>query len=268
MRRAQPARFKLGIVGGIGPAATVDFMAKIVRNTSAAKDQDHIRLLVEQNPQIPDRTAHLLHQADDPTLALYATCRRLEAGGASAIALPCNTAHAFVERIQPYLGVPIINMLQETVDDIVRRYGAGSTVGLLATSGTVASRVYHSVAQPLLTVLTPEPDFQQRVMNAIYGPRGVKAGYTDGACRDDLLAAIDHLAARGAAVMILGCTELPLIVAQTDRHSAAGKTVAVVDPTNVLARRCIQIAQAYAVPAPPGSRRPDPFIRPATLPNP
>ena len=66
------------------------------------------------------------------------------------------------------------------MDDIVRRYGAGSTVGLLATSGTVASRVYHSVAQPLLTVLTPESAFQQRVMNAIYGPRGVKAGYTDG----------------------------------------------------------------------------------------
>ena len=237
-------RFKLGIVGGIGPAATVDFMDKVVRNTVARRDQDHIKMLVEHNPQIPDRTAHLLHQAEDPTLALYATCVRLEAGGASAIALPCNTAHAFVERIQPYLGVPIINMLRETVSYIVDRFGAGCTVGLLATSGTVASRIYHNVSERELDVLTPEPEFQEKVMAAIYGPCGVKAGFTDGKCREDLIAAIKHLSDRGAEVMILGCTELPLIIGQADAFDVGGVSVTIVDPTNVLAQRCVLIANA------------------------
>jgi aspartate racemase len=100
--------FKVGVLGGVGPAATVDFVRKLVANTPAACDQDHIKLIVEQNPQIPDRTENLIGQGPDPTIALYATCKKLEAGDADLIAIPCNTAHAFVERIQPYLSIPIV----------------------------------------------------------------------------------------------------------------------------------------------------------------
>ncbi|WP_144444415.1 aspartate/glutamate racemase family protein, partial [Caballeronia arationis] len=84
--------FKVGVVGGVGPAATVDFIHKIVRATPARRDQDHIKLMVEQNPQIPDRTENLIGNGPDPTISLYATCKRLEAGGADIIAIPCNTA--------------------------------------------------------------------------------------------------------------------------------------------------------------------------------
>ena len=121
MRARQQARpFKIGVVGGVGPAATADFMQKIVRNTTAARDQDHIKIVVEQNPQIPDRTANLIGDGPDPTVALYATCKKLEAGDADLIAIPCNTAHAFVERIQPYLSIPIVNMLHETVQHLAQ----------------------------------------------------------------------------------------------------------------------------------------------------
>ncbi len=208
--------FKLGIVGGVGPAATVDFMGKIVKNTTAAKDQDHIKMVVEQNPQIPDRTANLLRDEADPTVALYATCKRLELEGANAIAIPCNTAHAYVERIQPHLSVPIVNMLTETVRHIVDKYGRGTKVGLLATSGTVESRVYHEAAAGLLDLITPTSEFQTKVMDAIYGLKGVKAGHTHGVCAEQLREAIAHLQSREAKVQILGCTELPLIFAQTD----------------------------------------------------
>ncbi|RMP70995.1 hypothetical protein ALQ17_200197 [Pseudomonas fluorescens] len=109
-------------------------------DTPAGKDQDHIKMVVEQNPQIPDRTANLLRDETDPTLALYATCKRLESAGAQAIAIPCNTAHAFVERIQAHLRVPIVNMLSETVEWIVHTHGSGQAVGLLATSGTLQTR--------------------------------------------------------------------------------------------------------------------------------
>ncbi|WP_273825897.1 aspartate/glutamate racemase family protein [Pseudomonas asplenii] len=240
---APAPRFKLGIVGGVGPAATVDFMAKVIRHTPADRDQEHIRMVVEQNPQIPDRTANLLHQATDPSMALYATCKRLEQEGAHAIAIPCNTAHAFVERIQPYLKTPIINMLDVTIRHIAEQYGAGKSVGLLATSGTVQSRVYHDVARQWgLQLIVPQPAMQARVMAAIYGERGVKAGHTDGLCREQLLEAANHLCQAGASVLILGCTELPLILPHAERFVLDSGVVSLVDPTTLLALRCVQQA--------------------------
>lgn len=244
----QPSRppFKLGIVGGVGPAATVDFMAKVVRHTPAGRDQEHIKMVVEQNPQIPDRTANLLFNEADPTMAMYATCKRLESSGANAIAIPCNTAHAFVERIQPYLRVPIVNMLSETIGAIAEQYGSGKTIGLLATSGTVQSQVYHEAARPAgLQLITPGFDYQQLVMNAIYGERGIKAGFTDGLCEDQLLLAAEHLCELGADVLILGCTELPLVLSHCDDFKIREHRVALVDPTTILAIRCVQLASQY-----------------------
>lgn len=239
-----PARtFKLGIVGGIGPAATVDFMQKLVRHTAAVRDQDHIRLIVDHNPQIPDRTANLVGNGTDPTLALYSACKRLEANGASAVAIPCNTAHAYVERIQPNLATPIVNMLTETVRHIATHCQGHDTVGLLATSGTIASRVYHDAARGSpFDVIVPDDAHQAEVMDAIYGSRGVKAGYTDGRCRQSLLMALEHLVRRGASVVILGCTELPLVLPEHTAFDVAGRSVVLLDPTAILARRCVALA--------------------------
>lgn len=240
-------QFKLGIVGGVGPAATVDFMSKVVANTPAGCDQDHIKMVVEQNPQIPDRTANLLKGEADPTMAMYATCKRLESAGANAIAIPCNTAHAFVERIQEHLRVPIVNMLTETVGWIKKTYGSRGTVGLLATSGTISSQVYHRAASSVgLELIAPAPDYQRLVMESIYGQQGIKAGFTEGLCRDQLLIAAEHLAELGAKVLILGCTELPLVLSQCDEYELSGRQVAVVDPTMILAQRCIALAHKQA----------------------
>jgi aspartate racemase len=235
--------FKIGVVGGVGPAATVDFVAKIVRNTAARRDQEHVKLVVEQNPQIPDRTEHLIGDGPDPTIALYSTCKKLEAADADIIAIPCNTAHAFVERIQPYLSIPVVNMLDETVDHICRSFRGDTLVGLLATSGTVRSGVYRDAAAKAgLRLLVPDDEHQALVMNAIYGPKGAKAGFTEGECVDDLRRALASLAERGAEVIILGCTELPLLLAADEAYRVAGKTVAVLDPTEILAKRCVRLS--------------------------
>lgn len=240
----QPHPFKVGIIGGVGPAATVDFMQKIVRNTEARRDQDHIKLIVEHNPQIPDRTANLIGDGEDPTIALYAACKRLEANEADLICIPCNTAHAYVARIQPYLSIPILNMLQETVSHITRQHAGCKRVGLLATSGTVASRVYHEASNGSgFELIVPDEEHQALVMQAIYGERGVKAGYTEGECKRQLTAAMEHLVRRGAEVLILGCTELPLLQAQDPALPVAGGTVAVLDPTEILARRCVYFSR-------------------------
>lgn len=236
--------FKVGVVGGVGPAATVDFINKIVKNTHARRDQEHIKLVVEQNPQIPDRTENLVGEGADPTVALYATCKKLEADDADLIAIPCNTAHAFVERIQPYLSIPIINMLFETVAYVRKHYPERHKIGLLATSGTIRSRVYHDIVEKAgLNLLVPDAANQAKVMNAIYGEKGVKAGFTDGECRTDLLQALEYLVNQGAEVAILGCTELPLLLAQTDDFKVAGTSIVLLDPTEILARKCVSLSE-------------------------
>lgn len=241
---AQPERhFKVGVLGGVGPAATVDFMAKLVRNTPAARDQDHIKVMVEQNPQIPDRTEALLGGGDDPTLALYAACKTLEEGGADLIAIPCNTAHAFVERIQPSLTIPIVNMLTCTADYLREAFPGVREVGVLATSGTLASRVYETaLAARGFVQIAPAEVAQARLMNAIYGPCGAKAGYLSGECDDDVAAAVDDLVAQGVQVIVLGCTELPLLLRGSTLARPGRPVVRLVDPTDVLAKRCVAYA--------------------------
>ena len=243
--RTQPR--KIGVVGGVGPAATVDFTDKIVRNTPAGRDQDHVKLVIEMNPQIPDRTAHLVGDGVDPTGELYATCRQLELDAADFIAIPCNTAHAFVARVQPCLSIPVVNMLAETVAYIRARHPQCRRVGLLGTNGTIASRVYHDIVEVAgLEILVPDAEHQALVMRAIYGEHGVKAGFTSGPCRDDLMRALEHLVHRGAEVALLGCTELPLILAMDENFAVGDRRVVLLDPTTILARECVARVRADA----------------------
>jgi len=239
--------FKIGVVGGVGPAATVDFIEKVIKNTPAARDQDHIKLVVEHNPKIPDRTDNLIGDGADPTVAIYAACKRLENDNADMIAIPCNTAHAFVERIQSYLSIPIVNMLSETVSYIEKRHGDKTCIGLLATSGTIASRVYQQAVDRnsghnKFGMIVPDAEHQALVMDVIYGEQGVKAGFVNDAVRAKLQRAIAYLVAQGADVIVLGCTELPLLIAQDEKFDVGGKRVPVLDPTEILARRCVALA--------------------------
>lgn len=239
-----PKPFKLGIVGGMGPAATVDLYDKITRATPAKIDQDHFKVVIEQNPQIPDRTKYLLHGGIDPTLSLYSACKKLEADDVDAIVFPCNTAHAYIETIVPHLDVPIINMQRTTLEEIKQKFGEKAVIGLMATDGTCETGIYSNKADEMgLKCVRPDPEYQKYVMEAIYGEKGVKAGYTTGLCRDQLLEAAKHLVKdKAATVLILGCTELPLILDEDDNFDIDGHKVAIVDPTSAVARKVVTIA--------------------------
>lgn len=236
--------FKLGILGGVGPSATVDFMNKIIQNTPAKKDQDHIKMIVEQNPQVPDRTASLVHQETDPTIAMFSICKKLEAEGADAIAIPCNTAHAFVNSIQEHLHIPIINMLTITAQHIGENLGKQIKVGLLATNGTIQSKVYHDVLLEFgFEVIIPDEKHQQYVMESIYGEYGVKAGFTAGECKKNIIIAANHVINKGADVLILGCTELPLMFVNQTELVNENFTIPLIDPTLILAKKVIFLAK-------------------------
>ena len=239
-----PKPFKVGLIGGLGPAATVDLYDKIVKATPAKNDQEHFKLVVEQNPQISDRTACLLKGGADPTLAMYGCARRLQKDGCDAIIVPCNTAHAFVPYLERHLDIPFINMQIATMEEIKAKLGDKARIGLLATSGTVQTGIYGDKAKTLnLPMFVPDELHQERVMAAIYGPLGAKAGYTDGQCREDLVSAAEYLVKTyDCNCLILGCTELPLILDECDDFVCAGKEVCVVDPTSALARKVVRIA--------------------------
>lgn len=243
-QRHLPKPFKVGMIGGLGPAATVDLYDKIVKATPAKTDQEHIKLVVEQNPQIPDRTAALLHGGVDPTLALYNCAKRLQDDDCDAIIVPCNTAHAFIPYLERHLRVPFINMQQAALDEIAAKLGDKARIGLLATSGTIETGIYGEKAKAMgLPLLTPDEPHQARVMAAIYGPQGAKAGFTDGICREDLLSGAEYLVKTyDCNCLILGCTELPLILDESDAFEVAGKTVMVIDPTAALARKVVATA--------------------------
>ncbi len=241
---ARPLPFKIGVIGGLGPAATVDLYDKITKATPAKTDQTHIRVAIEQNPQIPDRTTALLKGGEDPTLAMYACAKRLETDGCDAVVVACNTAHAFLPAIAKRLAIPFIDMQVATMEEIKAKLGTGAKIGLLATSGTVASKLYHRRAEEAgLELYTPDEAHQALVMNAIYGPEGAKAGFTTGTCWDELKAAADFLVrGYGCQALILGCTELPLIMSESDAFPCGDTTVVMVDPTSALARKIVRVA--------------------------
>lgn len=235
-----PKQYRIGIIGGLGPSATVDLMDKIISNTPAEKDQEHFKMIVEHNPQIPDRTAHLLQNKEDPTIPLYNCAKKLEQREADFIAIPCNTAHAFVDRIQHHLSIPIINMIQEVAIHIAKKHPQAKTIGLLATSGTIQTRIYHQAFEGSdFQLLTPDEKNQELVMEAIYGEMGVKAGLINKESKDKLLQAARYLVQQGARVLILGCTELPLLLQENKQYVIAEKQVVILDPTVVLAKKCV-----------------------------
>ncbi|MCI9845537.1 aspartate/glutamate racemase family protein [Flavobacterium pectinovorum] len=200
-------------------------------------------MIVEQNPQIPDRTANLVRKETDPTIAMYSICKRLEAEGADAIAIPCNTAHAFVESIQEHLKIPIINMLKITAEFILDKFGSKAKVGLLATSGTIQSHVYHEIFKEFnFKVVVPDEMHQQFVMESIYGDHGVKAGFQKGVCKDNIMKAADYLIDNNVDIVILGCTELPLMFKNETEIIRGNKRIPLVDPTLILAKKIVNIA--------------------------
>lgn len=194
----------IGIIGGMGPLATVDLFGKIVKNTPAKKDQDHIRVVIDNNTDIPDRTAALLEGGADPAPQMIKSVERLVAGGADVLIMPCNTAHGFLERVREASPVPVLNMIQLTCQALKKR---GITrAGLLATTGTIRTGIYPKYFDGV-ELLLPEEGEQAAVMDMIYG--GVKAGVMDYDA-SAVQKTAEHLLERGAQTIILGCTELPL----------------------------------------------------------
>ncbi|HET9014303.1 MAG TPA: amino acid racemase [Thermomicrobiaceae bacterium] len=224
----------VGILGGMGPLATADLYRKIIEFTPAHRDQDHLHVIIDADPTVPDRTEALLRGGEDPTPWLVAGGRRLRAAGAAFIVMPCNTAHAFLPRVQPLVEIPFVSMIAEAAREAARRVSPGAPVGILATSGTVAAALYqHELDRLGLRPIVPDRAEQAAVETAI---NLVKAGEVGPAATDQVLIAARALERDGAAALIAACTELPIVLRQDD------VAVPLIDATAELARAAVTAA--------------------------
>lgn len=208
----------IGILGGMGPEATVFLFRRIVEATGAARDQDHLRIIIDNNPKIPDRTPAILGLGESPVPLMVSTARNLEHAGADFIVIPCVSAHHFIDSLQEAISIPILSIVDAVIAELGRNSPTLDTVGLLATSGTITGGHFQRGLEDAgYVVKVPTPSDQEKlVMEAIYGERGIKAGFLSAENKERLMEASHRLVGSGAQGIIAGCTEVPLVLSQED----------------------------------------------------
>lgn len=222
-----------GVIGGLGPEATLELLRRVLRFTPSEEDQDHIPVLLYNNPRVPSRTKAVLEGGPSPEPALVAMAQKLQQIGADFLVLPCNSAHLYLSKIRQAVDVPVLSML-----DLVREHlettPAGS-VGLLATTNTVQTGLYDAVLAGREVVL-PQSREQAAVMAVI---ADVKAGRLSSMERERCFDLAWSLVERGATTVVLGCTELSLIASGDERLAW------LVDPLDLLAQTMVDLALGH-----------------------
>lgn len=225
----------LGILGGMGPLATVDLYDKIVRHTDAHSDAEHIHILIDSYPEIPDRTAYILGGDQDPSPYLIQAAKNIEAMGADYLVMPCNTAHYFYESMKEEITIPFIHMIEEVGKYIKINHPNVKKVGLLATEGTYKGRIYDKQLEDYgIEVCHPSEVHKKITSELIYA---VKEGHTN-IFDINIEAVIESFHQNDIELIILGCTELPIAFKRLKLD------VVTIDPTLILAIAAIEFAGA------------------------
>jgi aspartate racemase len=220
----------IGILGGMGPEATAYFFHLIIKSTKAEKDQDHIRVVIFNNPEVPPRTDAILGEGPSPLPYLLEGVRVLREAEADFIVMPCVTAHYYYDKIMAEVSVPFISLVDETVLYAERKIPGLKKVGLIASTGTIKSGLFHDAfAKERVEIVEPKDKEQEQVMEAIFGKEGIKAGWTSGKSKEIILDTARSLIQNGAEAVIAGCTEVPLVLKEGDIQ------VSLIEPLQILA---------------------------------
>lgn len=224
---------RLGVLGGMGPAATVDFLKKLIEETPADRDDEHIPVIVYSVPQIPSRPAAIVSAGPSPLPAMLEGIDVLKSAGARAVAIPCNTAHYWHDALVRDGGLPIIHIATAVRAALATRANRPQTLGLIATKGTVAAGFFQRDlgSDGYRVLLSTEREQDECVLPAI---EAVKRNALDVA-HPLAIEAVARLLERGAEAVVLACTETPLAL-HHQPHPLAAQTV---DATRALAQACV-----------------------------
>ena len=223
----------VGILGGMGPEATVDLMQRIIRLTPALDDADHIRCIVDNNPKVPSRIKAIIEgDGEDPGPCMADMGRRLESWGADFLVIACNTAHYYYDAVQHAVDIPVINLIDLVATHVNNHFPDQGNVGILASPAVAMTGLYAKRFRALgIDDVWPDPDHQERLLGII---KAIKKGDTGDRVRADYAGVCKNLKQRGASLAIIACTEL----------SALGGNLPIdcVDAAEILATEIVQVA--------------------------
>lgn len=229
----------VGIIGGMGPEATVDLMQRVIEATTVEDDADHIHMLVDNNPKVPSRIKALIEGTGiSPGPCMSAMAQGLEQQGADFLVIPCNTAHHYYEEVAASVSVPVINLIQLAADTIRARQPELKKVGLLASSALRMIKLYEPWCDALgIEIVYPQASCQESVMQLI---RDVKAGRSTDAQIVEYNAAAQNLQAQGAQCLLIACTELSVL------DDKLASDLPVYDASDLLAREIVRRVKSEA----------------------
>jgi aspartate racemase len=224
----------IGIMGGMGPEATAYMYDLILKNTAASRDQDHIHVIINSYPQVPDRTDAILGKGASPSAFLIDGIEALKHAGADFIVMPCVTAHFFIPEVRRELNFELVNLLDQSAFWAKSNIPGLKRAGIIASTGTLESRLFHrAFTEEGIEIIAPDNKLQNQVMDAVFGAGGIKAGRTSGTPREAIVSAAHSLITRRAEAIISGCTEIPLVLKPEDI------SVPIIEPMRIAAMACI-----------------------------
>jgi len=224
----------VGVIGGMGPDATVDFMSRVLRETPAKSDQDHVRMVVDHNPGVPNRQLAMRGEGENPGPVIAAMAARLDAAGADFLVMPCNLAHAWLSDIRAATNIPFVSIVDESVRAALECSGEEHAIGLMTTPGCFAAGLYQqALANAGRPAIVQTPDELAETMSLV---ARIKGGDQSAEVAEGLLNLANRLVERGAKVLIAACTELPLVLDESMFD------IAFVATTDVLAKKTVALA--------------------------
>lgn len=227
----------IGILGGMGPEATSYFFQLIIRNTLAEKDQEHIPVLIYSNPLIPPRTDAIQKIAPDPVPFLLQGIRTLIRAGADFFVMPCITAHYFLPDVLKEVDFPVVNLLDESAKWAGDMLPGLKKAGLISSMGTLKTGLFQKAFSRFdFNILEMDDNEQSVIREAVFGKKGIKAGFITEGLREKIITVALNLIRNGAEAIITGCTEIPLVLKQQDIP------VPLIEPMEIGARVCIKKA--------------------------
>ncbi|WP_320046127.1 amino acid racemase [uncultured Ilyobacter sp.] len=225
----------IGILGGMGPEATIDLFSSIIAESNAKNDHEHLRIIIDNNPKMPSRQDAILNGGENPGPVMAETARNIEHAGADFIIIGANTAHYFYDYVKEAVDIPVLHIIDEAVLETIRTVDKVKKVGVLATAGAMKTKMYENSFNKFdIEVVEVPNEIQELVHNSIFS---FKYDGLNNENEEMMIKAANYLIDNGAEALVMGCTEIPLVLGNKKL------SVKIINPNDVITRISVKYAK-------------------------